>query len=245
MAAKGGKSTRMVLMVTAWLVWSVFLCAFLAGQDAREIPPTFTRPTIVGTPLEQPVTFWHELTFEDNEYMFVSRNYGNGGTHVPGFFVYSKRRGAWIQISMISTEHARLGRSPEGPPPLPVSWDYGELIRHDYVSVPLRAGFISSPDRIIAMTRQGLYRLDYHSELKIDYSLTSFWVRRADLEAAFDGRRRTAPVAATTPAEGAGTPVPVDTGPLLIAALRPPGDGTTVTCLLDSTSPVTNGACSR
>src|SRR5512145_2079160 len=102
----------MVLMVvTAWLVWSVFL-AFMPRQDAPEPALTFTRPTIVATRLEQPVTFWHELTFEDNEYMFVSRHYGTGGKHVPGFFVYSKSRGAWIQISRISTEHARLGRSP-------------------------------------------------------------------------------------------------------------------------------------
>ena len=102
------------MVVTAWLVWSVFLSAFVPRQDAREIALTFTRPTIVATPLELPVTFWHELTFEDNEYMFVSRHYGTGGKHVPGFFVYSKSRGAWIQISRISTEHARLGRPPEG-----------------------------------------------------------------------------------------------------------------------------------
>lgn len=228
------------MVVTAWLVWSVFLSALMPRQDAREIALTFTRPTIVATPLEQPVTFWHELTFEDNEYMFVSRHYGTGGKHVPGFFVYSKSRGAWIQISRISTEHARLGRSPEGPPVLAVGWDYGDLIRYEYVSAPLRGGsFISSPDRIVAMPRQGLYRLDYNSDLKIDYSLTWFWVRIADLEAAFDGRRRAAPVSTTTPREGAGAPVRVEVGPLLIAGLRPPNGGTTLACLVDSTSPVT------
>jgi hypothetical protein len=40
------------------LVWAVFLSAFMPRQDAREIALTFTRPTIVATPLEQPVTFW-------------------------------------------------------------------------------------------------------------------------------------------------------------------------------------------
>jgi hypothetical protein len=193
------------MVVTAWLVCSVFLSAFMPRQDAPEIALTFTRPTIVATPLEQPVTFWHELTFEDDAYMFVSRDYGTGGKQVPGVFVYSKRRGAWIQISMISTEHARLGRSPKGPPILAVSWDYGDLIRDEYASLPLSGGsFISSPDRIVANPRQGRYRLDFNSRLKIDDSLTWFWVRIADLEAAFDGRRRTAPVRTTTPREGAG-----------------------------------------
>jgi hypothetical protein len=181
------------MVVTPLLVGSAFLSAFTPGQDAPEVSPTFTRSTIVATPLKQPVTFWHDLTFEDNAYMFVSRHYGTGGKHVPGFFAYSKRRGAWIQISKISTEHARLGRSPEGIH-LPVSWDHTVLIRHEYVSLPLGgSGVISSPDRVIPMPRQGLYRLDYHSSLKVDDSLTWFWVRAADLEAAFEGRRRTAP----------------------------------------------------
>jgi hypothetical protein len=230
----------MLMVVTLWLVWTGFLSAFMPRQDAREIALTFTRPTIVATRLEQPVTFWHHRTFEDNEYMFVSRHYGTGGKHVPGVFVYSKSRGAWIQISMISTEHARLGRSPEGPPFLAVSWDYGGLIGHEYAPLPLSGGsFISAPDRIVAMPGQGLYRLDHMSDLKIDDSLTWFWVRIADLEAAFEGRRRTAPVTTTTPRQSTGAPVPVEVEPFLIAGLLPPGGGTTVTCLVDSTSSVT------
>jgi hypothetical protein len=228
------------LVVTAWLIWSVVFSAFIPRQDAGEPALTFTRPTIVATPLEQPVTFWHQLAYEDNQYMFVSRHYGNGGKHVPGFFVYSKSRGAWIQISRLSTEHARLGRSPQGPPVLAVGWDYGRLFRHEYVAVPLDGGsFIDSPDRMVAMPRQGLYRLEFNSELKVDYSQTWFWVRIADLEAAFDGRRRATPESATTSLEGAGAPVSVEVGPLLIAGLRPPDGGPTLACLVDSTSPVT------
>jgi hypothetical protein len=226
--------------VTAWVVWSVLLSGFLPRQDARDSALTFTRPTIVAAPLEQPVTFWHDLSFEDDEYMFVSRHYGSGGKHVPGFFVYSKRRGAWIQLSAISTEHARLGRSPAGPPALAVSWDYGRLIRFEYVPLPLSGGgFIVPPDRVVTMPGQGLYRLDYNSELEIDESLTWFWVRSADLEAAFDGSRRTAPVSTDSPRAGAGAPVRVETGPLLVAGLRPPGGGTTLACLVDTTSPAT------
>ena len=227
------------MVVTAWLVCSLFLSAFIPRQDAREIALTFTRPTIVAAPLEQPVTSWHELTFEDNEYRFVSRHYGTGGKQVPGFFAHSKRRGTWIQISSISTEHARLGRSPERID-LAVSRDYGGLIGSEYVSLPLGgSGFITSPDRVVAVPGQGLYRLDYHSSLKIDDALTWFWVRIADLEAAFDGRRRTPPVSTTAPRAGAGVPVPVEAGPLLIASLRVPGDGTPLACLVDSAAPVT------
>lgn len=227
------------MIVTAWLVWSVLLSAFIARQDGPEPALTFTRPTIVATPLEQPVTFWHDLTFEDNEYMLVSRHYGAGGKHVPGFFVYSKSRDAWIQISMISTEHARLGRAPEGVL-LPMGWDYGGLINSEYVTLPLRTSFIKSPDRIVAMPRQRLYRLDFHSELEIDYSysLTWLWVRIADLEAGFDGRRRTAPVVRNTPREGAGAPVRVDVRALLSTGARPLSGGEGLWWLVDSTSPV-------
>src|SRR5512134_17566 len=42
-----------LMVLTAWLLWSVLLSAFTSRQDARETALTFTRPTIVATPLEQ------------------------------------------------------------------------------------------------------------------------------------------------------------------------------------------------
>jgi hypothetical protein len=144
------------------------------------------------------------LILEDAEYKFVSRHYGPGGKYVPGFFVFSKKRNAWIEITRLSTEHARLGRSPEGPPILAVSWDYGRLIGTEFANVFRQPSFLNYPDRILNIPSEGAYRLDLNSRTGVDYSLTWFWVRKVDLEEAFEGRRRTV-AAANTMADLAGS----------------------------------------
>jgi hypothetical protein len=128
--------------------------------------------------------------YEDSAYRFVTRHYGSGETAtIPGFFVYSKQRNAWIEILSLSTEHARLGHSPDDIL-LTVGWDYGELINKAFASMPLRtSGSINFPDRIVDVGAEGAYRLDFNSRLKRDVSLTSFWLAKGDLQEAFEGRR--------------------------------------------------------
>jgi hypothetical protein len=199
----------------------------------------FTRQTIVATPLAEPVTFWHDLILEDAEYKFVSRHYGSGGKYVPGFFALSKKRNAWIEITKLSTEHARLGRAPEGPQMLAVSWDYGGLIGTEYVSVPLRpAGFIDSPDRILNIPTEDAYRLDFNSRTDVDYSLTWLWVRKLDLEEAFEGRRRAAPATDAMRPEAGGRQTRIIADSIMLAPVRV-NDGEVTAWLVDTASPAT------
>ena len=74
--------------------------------------PDFTRPTLVARTIQAPGN-WSKVIFEDPVYKFVSRNYGNGGGQIPGLFVLSKTRNAWLEVLELSTEHARLGRAPD------------------------------------------------------------------------------------------------------------------------------------
>jgi hypothetical protein len=174
--------------------------------DARQLD--FTRPTLVARTVQAP-TSWHDVIFEDRVYKFVSRHYGNGGGQIPGLFVFSKKRNAWLEVLQLSTEHARLGRSPDfNDIALQISWDYGELINHNYARLPLMNLGIG-PDRIIAAS--GAYRFDFNSRLNRAQSLTSFWVRVEDLEAAFGGR-----LPAPTVPEG----LPVESHTILLAVVR-------------------------
>jgi hypothetical protein len=135
---------------------------------------------------------FHQLVYEDSAYKFVTRNYGSGeAPTIPGLFVYSKQHHAWIQILSLSTEHARLGRSPDYTDiPLSVGWDYGELINEPFASMPLRTGgSIGFPDRIVDLGVERAYRLDFNSGLNRDVSLTWFCLAKADIQEAFEGRR--------------------------------------------------------
>jgi PDZ domain-containing protein len=171
----------------------------------------FTRPTVVARTTQAPAN-WRDVIFEDSVYKFVSRDYGNGGAQIPGLFVFSKRRGAWLEVLELSTEHARLGYAPDNIA-LSVGWDYGQLVNRDYASLPLMtSGSINFPDRIVEVDGAAAYRFDFNSRLDREQSLTSFWVRVEDLEAAFDGRLP----APTVRDEG----LPVRSRTILLSAVR-------------------------
>jgi len=65
-----------------------------------------------------------------------------------------------------------------------VGWDFRGLASAEYAQLPLKTGgSIIFPDRVIFDPSTELYRLDCNSGLNRDVSLTSFWVRKADLDA--------------------------------------------------------------
>jgi PDZ domain len=179
----------------------------------------FTRPTLTAVRITIEPRF-HRRVYEDGAYRFVSRDYGSGeAPTIPGLFVYSKQREAWIQILSLSTEHARLGRSPDFTDiPLPVSWDHGELINEPFASMPLRpGGAIAFPDRIVDLGAEGAYRLDFYSGLNRDVSLTWLWLAKADLQEAFEGRRTPGLI---DKRDLRGVEFDTDTGDGLIVAVR-------------------------
>lgn len=183
---------------------TVILSQIALGARQRD----FTRPTLVARTVQAPAS-WHDVIFEDSAYRFVDDAVGGDGKPITGLFVFSKTRRSWLELIELSTEHARLGRSPDfNDIALQISWDYGELINHNYARLPLM-NFGSGPDRIIATT--GAYRFDFNSRLNREESLTSFWVRVEDLEAAFDGR---------LPSRAVPEGLAVDSHTILLAAVR-------------------------
>jgi len=174
---------------------AVVLALACASQQTPALE--FTRPTVIAVPLpSQPRT--REVIYEDSAYTFAAQDYGTAVAHERhGFFVYSKARRSWIEIVALSTEHARLGRSPDfGDIPLAIGWNYGHLRAEPYVPPWMnRGGWLNFPDRIIERSSPPAYRLDYNSRLEREVSLTTLSVLKSDLEAAFDGRRTTPLVA--------------------------------------------------
>ena len=127
---------------------------------------------------------WQIKVYEDDSYEFVFRGYGNA-EYVPGLFAHDRRHNRWLELTELSTVHARLGRSPESSDlRLMVGWNFSRLASAEYAKLPLlTTGSIVFPDRISFDPTSGLYRFDFNSQLNLDGSLTSFRVRKYDLDA--------------------------------------------------------------
>ena len=127
----------------------LFVICFLAQNAIAQKSRNFSRPTIITVSSdEEPL--WHEKIYEDADYLFVYRDYGKA-EYTPNFFVYGKKQHKWIEIKKLSTEHAKLGRSPSSTAKaaLQVSRDYSSLKTVNYVNLPLRtSGSINFPDKI-------------------------------------------------------------------------------------------------
>jgi hypothetical protein len=142
---------------------------------------SFSRRTIRAIVL-QAAPVWLRSIYEDASYRFVYRDFGSA-QYVPGMFVEDRKRGRWIQLLQITTEHARLGRSPDfADIPLVVGWDFASLAKQSYVDLPLMSTVLHFPDRISYDPARGVYRLDFSSGLEREVALTTFWLRAADLE---------------------------------------------------------------
>lgn len=165
----------------------LFVICFLAQHAAAQKKKTrnFSRPTIITAACdEEPL--WHEKIYEDNDYLFVIRNYGKA-EYTPNFFVYGKKRHKWVEIKKLSTEEAKLGRSPSSTEKvaLQVSWDYSALKSVNYVNLPLRtSGSINFPDKITYDSESKTYCFKFNSSSKAEEMLTQFWVLERDLDEA-------------------------------------------------------------
>jgi len=128
-----------------------------------------------------------QFVAEDESYRFISRSYGSGGKQAPGLFVFSKLTGNWMQVMNLSTEGAKLGRSPDPKDALlQVGWDFSHLASQPYVPVPLvTGGAIIFPDEIILDPKTQIYAFRCNSSFKLEYVVTAFHVRKSDLDAAF------------------------------------------------------------
>ncbi len=129
-----------------------------------------------------------DIIYEDDNYQFVSRDYGQRGTQIPGLFVFSKKTNKWMEIKKLSTKDAKLGRSPTEREGLcQVGWDYSALSQADYATIPLKtSGSIDFPDNIIYKRDKGIFLLQFDSSWGIKAVLTQFIVKKSDLDQAFE-----------------------------------------------------------
>jgi hypothetical protein len=137
------------------------------------------------------------LLYEDDEFRFVSRHFGDardsGGTTEPGLFVHSRDTGRWLRVMAVSTAGGRFGRSEvldsSGRPVhfrASVVWDFRPLATQSFADQPLRtSGSVVFPDTIRYHPATGRYALHYHSSWGIPEAETVLYVQRSDLTAAF------------------------------------------------------------
>jgi hypothetical protein len=162
----------------------ILLIAF-AFQDTASLD--FTRPTLIAHGVDAPAEKLVKI-YEDKNYSFFSRDFGKKGEQVPGLFVQNLESKKWLEITKLSTENARLGRSsvPQSKK-LTISWDYSDLVKSFYADIPLRtSASINLPDRIVLDEANSAYRIDFNSSNNTEESLTSFWLRLSDLAEAFE-----------------------------------------------------------
>lgn len=164
----------------------IFVICFLA-QSAVAQSLSFSRPTVItAVCIEEP--FWHESIYEDDDYLFVYRDFGKA-EETPVFFILGKKRNKWIELKKLSTEHAKLGRSPSSDKKGDVSesWDYSSLKTVNYVNLPLRtSGSINFPDQVTYDADTKAYCFNFNSLAKVEEMLTQFWVAKKDLDQLLD-----------------------------------------------------------
>ncbi len=153
----------------------------------------FTRPTFEAN-LRSKAPIWRVKIFEDENYIFVkgdsaSKNCGylaNVFCDI-GLFLYAKKDDKWLTVKKLSTENAKLGRSPSiNEVALSVSWDYKALSKVNYVGVNLQTTASNNyPDNIEYDTSNKAYRLKYNSSFG-EETLTVFWMLEEEINKKFN-----------------------------------------------------------
>lgn len=164
---------------------SILILVLSVAIENGTAQTNFTRPTFKAK-LSAKTPMWHVKVFEDANYIFVYRHYGNKN-HTPGFFVYGKKQNKWIEINKLSTENAKFGHSPPmNEVPLSVSWNYEDLKKFDYANVNLQTtASINFPDKIEYDVASKAYCLKFNSSLDREDSLTIFWMLKEEIEKKF------------------------------------------------------------
>lgn len=158
----------------------VLLCLWFGVVCSHDDIMKFSRPTVKGAALKQEPK-WQRQIYRDQHYQFVFSKYSNG-QNFPTFFAHDRVHNRWLEITELSTENARLGKSFDIPPE--ANSDFRALGSVEYAHLPLKArGSIIFPDRITFDSKNELYRMDCNSQLNLPISVTSFWVLKSDLDA--------------------------------------------------------------
>ncbi|MEO7969916.1 MAG: hypothetical protein ABI698_01360 [bacterium] len=159
----------------------ISVICFLAVAPGRGTEMKFSRPTLKAVVLEREPT-WHREIFSDDYYQFTAPNYPSDENE-PAFFVHDKLKDRWLKITELSTENARLGKSLLSPP----GWDFTSLAGDDYAHLPIRTtgqviDSVIFPDRMRFDSNTGIYEMNFNSQRNMPINLSTFWVRKSDLD---------------------------------------------------------------
>jgi hypothetical protein len=157
------------------------------------------RPSIIVQAATPPPQRNILVLYYDAAFLFVGRHYGDGrdfvGPTEPGIFVHSKASDRWLQITAISTEGGRFGKS-SSDMVVSVGWDFTAFAQRPYIEQPLKTtGSLMFPDRIEYDNRTERYELRHASRSsgRFPGAETVLYIRRADLIEAFARARGIAP----------------------------------------------------
>jgi hypothetical protein len=161
----------------------LFAICFLTGAIATQ-SQTSSRPTIIAALCAEKNPLWHEKIYEDDNYLFVYRDYGKA-EYIPNLLVYGKKQKKWIEIKKLSTEDAKLGRfaSSTAKANLAGIRDNSSLKNIKYIDLPLRiSGSTEFPDKITYDDNSKIYYFNFNSSSEDKEILTQFRVLKKDLE---------------------------------------------------------------
>jgi hypothetical protein len=156
-------------------------CTVLGVAAGRGNTMKFSRPTLKAVILDHEPT-WHRQISYDDFYQFTAPNYPSNDD-APAFFAHDKARNIWLKITDLSTENARLGKSLLTPP----GWDFTSLSNLDYAHLPIKTtgqfrDSVIFPDRMRLHLDTGLYELNFNSQRNMPINVTTFWIRKSDLD---------------------------------------------------------------
>jgi hypothetical protein len=158
----------------------VFLCLLSSLAWGRDDAMKFSRPTVKALVLERAPERYRQF-YKDQYYQFVVADTSEEPV-VSTFVAHDLVRKRWLQITELSTEHARLGKSLDNPPE--ATADFRALGDVEYAKLPLKTrGWNIFPDRIRFDSTSGLYRMNCNASYNLPITLTTFWVLKSDLDA--------------------------------------------------------------
>lgn len=130
--------------VSPTLLVFIGLCVAVAATDKAKQNLRFSRPTVKGIILnEAPARF--RTVYKDHQYEFAVADKRTGEPEPLSLFAHDLVGERWIQITELSTENSRLGKSFDNKPGN--ESDFRVLTNSEYASIPIQDSRIGTTSR--------------------------------------------------------------------------------------------------
>lgn len=165
-----------------------FLLLFLSGFLSISAQTNATVSTVIVEATHPGARVASHIKYYDDHFLFLGTDYSDPGE--PALYIHSRKHNKWRRISQISTKDAKFGstqdRNSERLKMLPIAWDYRSYTNKAFVEVPLKtSASINHPDAVELEREKDRYKLSFNSRLQVESALTVLYIKRSDLERAF------------------------------------------------------------